>query len=136
MTGQVSGATLVTVAGFTKEAKLAVEQFPFVALKTFSDLESELLDFSHRFAAEVFTYEHDEIFQTYIPLAAQTRNLSSRELVSSEEIDSTLLKRLSDPEASVSLVLADFGAGKSPVLKRIYYKMAQEVLARKEARRP
>jgi hypothetical protein len=134
--GLISGAALITNTEFSQDATAAVGDNTFVALKTVAELESELFDFSHLYNTAVFDYQHEEIFSTYITQSAEIRDLALKATGSTEAVDETLFKRISGRSPTTSIVLADFGGGKTTLLQDLYYKMAKAVLAGDECRRP
>src|SRR5262249_26815954 len=74
--GNATGGAMITNTDFSKEARAAAAPHRLVALKTVSELESELFDFSHLYNTSVFDYEREEIFQTYVPMSANISDVS------------------------------------------------------------
>jgi len=134
--GEASGGAMITNTEFSKEARTATLKYPLIALKTVSELESELFDFSHLYSAAVFDYEREEIFQTYVSMSAQIKTLSLEPKGEARLIDETLLRRISNEKPNLSIIFADFGGGKSTLLKDLFYRMAKAALIEPNARRP
>lgn len=134
--GKISGAAIVTNTQFSKEARQICDHHPLITLKTTAELESELFDFSHLYLTSVMDYEREEIFSTYVPAAATIKNLSLKALSHCDAVDDALIEQISSTKPSLSLVLADFGGGKSTLLRTLHYKMAQKALVEVRARRP
>jgi len=103
--GEISGAAIVTNTRYSKESRQIVDTHPLIALKTVSELESELFDFSHLYNTSIFDYERDEIFITYVSSSAQMKDLSLKDKAVCELVDDTILSRLSGPKPSTSIVL-------------------------------
>jgi hypothetical protein len=134
-TGVVSGATLVTNSSYSREVEQRVRAYPQIALKTLLDLQDELLNFTHVYETAITDYEHDEIFSIYVSASAVGAD-PRLNAPNADPIDRILLDRAIANKPSTSIVLADFGGGKTTLLKRVFYEMAKTALVNMQTRRP
>jgi hypothetical protein len=134
--GKISGGAIVTNTHFSKEAKQIIGDHALIALKTIADLESELFDFSHLYNISIFDYEHEEIYLTYVSSSAKRKDLSLVDREHCDLVDETLHRRLVEVKPSLSIVLADFGGGKSTLLQALYYRMSKSAVLDPKAKRP
>ena len=81
-------------------------------------------------------YENEEIFQTYVSMSATIKTPSLEAGGTVELVDDELFRRLSRNPATMSIIFADFGGGKSTLLKGLFYRMAKAALNDPTARRP
>ncbi|MEA2879209.1 MAG: hypothetical protein QOF14_4405, partial [Hyphomicrobiales bacterium] len=134
--GRISGGAMITNTRFSKEAKQIVGDHAVIALKTSSDLESELFDFSHLYNSSIFDYEHEEIYLTYVSSSAKLKDLGLADRGHCDLVDEAIHRRLVEAKPSLSIVLADFGGGKSTLLRALYYRMARSATLDPNAKRP
>jgi hypothetical protein len=136
--GTVTGGVLVSSNGFTADARGAAAGHDFVRLLSWDELASEILDVRHQMGERVAQYEASEIYHEYVSLSLFAAPWGGGRVVG--RVGDDLLETWmggSDPKHTKSLfVLADFGAGKTTVLRRFEYERARAYLVQKDTRVP
>jgi hypothetical protein len=142
--GLVSAGVLVSARGFTASARAAVTGHPYVALLSWDDLSAEVLDVRHQLHDLVASYERLAIFSNYVTL--KIRGLSWSTLKPTEgyretDLRATLTKWLARgtgglSQPSVLFILADFGGGKTTLLRRLQWEQARAYLEGRDDRIP
>lgn len=138
---EITGGALISRNGFTADARAAASGHSNVALLSWDELISQILDVRHQARELVDHYESLDIFQDYLPLGIELLDWSSLTAEGSRSADLVSLLEGwmhldSKTGTGVILILADFGAGKTTLLKNIEYNRAKAHLAGDDARIP
>jgi Restriction endonuclease/NACHT domain len=138
--GEITGGVLVSKSGFTPQAREAAKRQKDVALLSLEDLTSKIVDVRYPLQELVEAYEKQEIFKDYLPLRVETLQWSTMAPTSAREDLDPWLKQLTrfDGEKGIGamLVLADFGGGKTTLLRNIEYHRAKAHLESVDTRVP
>jgi hypothetical protein len=140
--GEITNGVMVSSNGFTADARAAASGDPRVQLLSWEELESDVLDVRHGLRDFVEDYEKSAIYQDYLSL--QIESLSWSTLDSSQNSSQTLGQVLAtfaeavgtQSKPSILFVLADFGAGKTTLMRHVQYERAKAYLAGDDERVP
>lgn len=139
--GQVDFGIFVSNTEFTAEARASVEKYPFVKLRTYREILSELIDFEPYVRRFIYDYEnYDEysegqrlpiagilnrcnLKKYYIPL-----NSTNEAGVKFDPIDRFFDGWLEDSQRNHVTLLGDYGAGKSSFCLHLTYELAKKYL--------
>jgi hypothetical protein len=142
LTKGYSGGILVSNQQFSLNAKAFAEQFPFIQLRTYADLEDSLFDFSRAFVAQVNAYETGQVAHSFIQLTA-TKIISDQANILAAPTKSEVttvpdvLEQLTNSESPFfGFILGDFGVGKTTIIDRLNHELQQRYLANRASRIP
>lgn len=140
---EINAGVMVSQSGYTKDARAAVLNHPYVSLLTLEDLTAQLVDVRHQLRELVDAYEDSPIFRDYLPVKSERLSWDTlspdastsrdRGADSIEEWRSAARQRA---RTAPLLILADFGAGKTTLLHHMEYEYAGEFLAGHDTRIP
>lgn len=138
--GAVTGGALISNSGFTAGARAAADATNVVALLTLEDLISEIIEARAPLTDLIDDYERQEIHRDYVPLKVSVSGWEpwapSREEDSFDSLLPKLAKFNGKSGVGALLVLADFGVGKTTLLRRIEHDRAAAYLDRSDSRIP
>ena len=123
--GRFTNAVLVTNTRFSKDARGAAEAEGASApihLRTVAQLEDELLNLSDSLSTYVVNYQGSDIAKTYVELAG-VGNLPYSESGHIEELDAEIISWIGQKKKGLITILADFGSGKSTLMRHLKYKL-------------
>ncbi len=138
--GVVTGGVMVSRKGFTAKARAAAEGHNDITLLSLDELTSQIFDIRLPLRELVEHYEHQEIFQDYLPLKVEAQQWSTATKSSQPRAFDELMHQLIafDGQRGIGamLILADFGAGKTTLLRNIEYHRAEAHLEGEDTRIP
>lgn len=114
----IQAAVLVANVPFSQDARAALYRVPWLTLMEFGDLEQDLFNFRDALIRTRFEYEATPIFPRYVPLAASHRG----------EIYDDAVALLGDlvAKGGLTVLMADFGMGKTTAVDRLFYELICE----------
>jgi Restriction endonuclease/NACHT domain len=128
-------AIMVTNADYTKSAKAIAANRKDVELLTIADLKRQLIDSSQAFLAYAENYRREMIFHQYVHLSG--RLLRPDATVSKViDVEGYLLDWAAKPGPGLTSVLAEYGTGKSTLLRKIKYEIITDAALRDRASIP
>jgi Restriction endonuclease/NACHT domain len=140
--GEITSGVMVSSNGFTPDARAAASVDPRVQLLSWEELESDVLDVRHGLGQLVEHYEKSAIYQDYLSLRIESLSWSTLDssLKSSPDLDEVLARFVgavgSQAKPNILFVLADFGAGKTTLMRHVQYERAKSYLAGTDERVP
>jgi len=131
--GGFSNGVLVTNADFSAAARAAAHHARDIQLLHLRDLENTLFNVADACGAYVQEYSDDPMYTLFVPLRGRGRlpieHLGNEEVADMEE---RLLEWLVQGKGGFLSILADFGSGKSTLMRRLKFRLAQRYLAARE----
>jgi uncharacterized protein YjbI with pentapeptide repeats len=119
--GEINGAVIVTNAKITKAARIAVSHHRSIVILSTDDLDDALLKSTQALVRAVADYENRDIFRKYYPMdVTQDGEMHSD--------GAALLTRFAQSAGSFTLLIGDFGAGKSTLIERVFYNLCRKRL--------
>lgn len=132
-TGDINGAVMVTNSGYSDRAAGKAVGSRTIKLMTASQLEAEIFNSSESLFRICADYEQSSIEAEYIPLAAETGAQPSPLVI--EDV-SAYLANWASRETGLITVTADFGAGKTTILERLFHDTAKARISDHSGRYP
>ena len=128
----VDAGVMVSAQGFTADAKSVVAEISWVTLLSIADLEARLLDVRAGMRLFVNRYRSQDIFTQYVEIDAHRSSwvdpVGGQQDVAIRGIAAAVVRWIREGRLSNVFLLADYGAGKSTILRRIQYQLCQEAL--------
>ncbi|WP_445453530.1 NACHT domain-containing protein [Flavobacterium sp. 25HG05S-40] len=127
---RISSGVLITNTSFSSTSHLA--KGPYLNLLTINELETTLFDIKDSLRTIVSDYERDPMFYDFITLSG------SKESDKILDVKEHLLKSIEYEANTTSFVsvLADYGSGKTTLMQRIRYELANKYLLEKTTIKP
>jgi hypothetical protein len=113
--------------GFTPSAHVTAAQCGNISLRSYAELEDDLLGFAAKFIAAQRKYRSSDVFREYFRLEGSSDN--SKKLA---DIERFIFDALNEAPASSLgkrfFLLGDFGAGKTTLVDRLNYNLQDQYL--------
>ena len=117
---------IVSNKNFSRQAHAAVHAHPQIRLVVAQTLERELL--GARIYLEFAKGNYRSDFTNYIPLAAKDVALRAESVADIQDIAERCKLRLLDPQPSFTILLGDFGSGKTTIAEQVHSQLADAFL--------
>lgn len=131
--GDINGAVMVTNGGYSDRAAGKSVGSRTIKLMTASELEAEIFNSSESLFRICADYEQSSIDAEYIPLAAEA--IAHPAPLAIDDV-SVFLADWAARETGLITVTADFGAGKTTILERLFYDTAKARISNHTGRYP
>lgn len=138
--GIITGGVIVAARGFTADARAAADGHRNISLRSWEELNTEILDVRHQLRDLLSSYEASDIFHNYLPLEIELIGWGTEKPEATSRDLPSVLDEWTAFDGSLGIgaliVLADFGSGKTTLLRNIEYDRATAHLEGTDPRIP
>ena len=124
--GDINVGYLLTNTDFTDRAKGLLDNRPesrYIFLKNIETLTRQLIDFSPYLSREMKKYEASDLLHLYEPLKIKIKNQKQI-----KEFYKVMQAFIKDKKQSLSILLGDYGVGKTTSCKYLFYETVKQSL--------
>ncbi|MEM7165328.1 MAG: restriction endonuclease [Planctomycetota bacterium] len=128
--GRVTAGTVVSNNGFSQQAQSIAEDSSFLELHTLGELQQQVFGVADSLNDYVAYYAGTPIHDSFISLSGKRRADTI------DRVEDFIVDWAEDPKARLLALLGDFGAGKTTLIQRLKFRLAQDYVAGIGAQKP